>query len=53
MLRWVEECEQAAKEHDVPRLLKLLAGINAALDTQFARSRELPGAESKHFENIR
>ena len=39
MLLWIDECEIAAKDHDVPRLLKLLAVVNAALETEVARSR--------------
>ena len=45
MLLWIEECEIAARDHDVPRLLKLLAVVNAALDTEVARSRVLRGFE--------
>ena len=45
MLLWIEECEIATKDHDVPRLLKLLEVVNAALDTEFARSRVLRGFE--------
>lgn len=40
MLLWIEECEVAARDHDVPRLLKLLAVVNAALDAEVARSRK-------------
>ncbi len=42
MLQWIEECERAAKDHDVPRLVTLLSVINAKLDTEFARTRKNP-----------
>ena len=37
MLHWIEQCEQAAKEHDLAKLTKLISGINAAVDTEVAR----------------
>jgi hypothetical protein len=36
MLHWIEQCEQAAKEHDLAKLTKQISGINAAADTEFA-----------------
>ena len=36
MLHWIEQCEQAAKEHDLAKLTKLISGINAAADTECA-----------------
>ncbi len=44
MLLWLEECETASKDHDVPRLLKLLDVVNEALDTEYARSRTPKGS---------
>jgi hypothetical protein len=37
MLRWIEECEVAAKEHDASRLINLLLRIYAVLATEFGR----------------
>lgn len=34
MLHWIEQCEQAAKEHDLAKLTKLISGIDAAVDTE-------------------
>ena len=34
MLHWIEQCEQAAKEHDLAKLTKLISGINAAVDNR-------------------
>jgi len=36
MLHWIEQCEQAAKEHDLGKLTRLISGINAAADTEGA-----------------
>ena len=36
MLHWIEQCEQAAKEHDLAKLTKLISGINAAADAECA-----------------
>lgn len=34
MLYWIEQCEQAAKEHDLAKLTKLISGINSVVDTE-------------------
>jgi hypothetical protein len=36
MLHWIEQCEQAAKDHDLAKLTKLISGINAAVDAECA-----------------
>ncbi len=35
MLHRIEQCEQAAKEHDLAKLTKLISGISAAVDTEW------------------
>ena len=46
MLEWIEDCEQAAKDCDLPRLVKLLSGINGALDDEGARRHKSEIIES-------
>ena len=41
MLHWIEQCEQAAKEHDLAKLTKLISGINAAVDTEWRHDKSI------------
>jgi hypothetical protein len=44
MLEWIEDCEQAAQDGDLPRLGELLTGINGPLDVEFPHRRKSKGS---------
>ena len=35
MVTWIEKCEQAARDNDIDRLVRLIARVNVSLDTEF------------------
>jgi hypothetical protein len=47
MASWMELCEQAAKEQDPKKLVGLISGLNAVLDTEFVQRDEKSPAPSE------